>query len=60
MGAAGVVIWGIGRVFTQNQDPSKGETGMVVPQPEPELIGHTEWLKDKYWGELSGGTQAPT
>lgn len=33
---------------------------MVVPQTELELPGHTEWLKDKYWGELSGGTQAPS
>lgn len=27
---------------------------MVAPQTELELPGHTEWLKDKYWGELSG------
>lgn len=33
---------------------------MVAPQTELELPGHTEWLKDKYWGELSGGTQAPS
>ena len=38
MGAAGVVIRGTGRVFTQDQDPSQGETGMVVPQTEPELM----------------------